>query len=66
MLRGHYRSWESKWGFDPVNPDMDAIRARYAGTEVMWADDGAMREAGQDIIRRYLDRHGAAVTPRPA
>jgi GT2 family glycosyltransferase len=66
MLRGHYRSWESKWGFDPVNPDMDAVRARYAGTEVMWADDGAMREAGQDIIRRYLDRHGAAVTPRPA
>ncbi len=53
MLRRHYAAWEDKWGFDPINPDMDAVRGRYAGTELLWAEDPEMRAAGQDIVRRY-------------
>jgi hypothetical protein len=53
LLRRHYGSWESKWGFDPLNPDMETVRKRYAGTEVLWAEDPELRAAGEDIIRRY-------------
>jgi hypothetical protein len=35
-LRGHYEHWRRKWGFDPLNPDMDAVLGRYGDTEVCW------------------------------
>ena len=37
-LRGHYAHWREKWGFDPLNPDMDTVRARYGDTELCWRD----------------------------
>ncbi|MEM7681645.1 MAG: glycosyltransferase [Planctomycetota bacterium] len=28
--------FERKWGFDRITPDLDAVRARYAGTPLLW------------------------------
>jgi GT2 family glycosyltransferase len=60
LLRKHYAAWERKWGFDPVNPDLDAILARWGGSEVCWAYDDGMRTAGESIARRYLEGRRAA------
>jgi GT2 family glycosyltransferase len=48
-LRRHYAYWRSKWGWDPINPDLEAIRARYGDTEVCWASNPASRAEGEDI-----------------
>ena len=55
-MRGHYAAWREKWGWDPLNPDMDAIRERWAGTEVWWAHDPDRRAAGEEILRRHRER----------
>jgi len=54
VLQRHYAHWLAKWGFDPMNPDLDSVRDRYAGTEVWWAYDDERRRAGEEIIARYL------------
>lgn len=54
VLQRHYAHWRDKWGFDPMNPDIDSMRARYAGTEVWWAYDDDRRRAGEEIIDRHL------------
>jgi O-antigen biosynthesis protein len=59
LLLRHYQSFREKWGFDPINPDMEAVLERYAGTEVCWAYDDELREAGREIIARYLARSGS-------
>jgi glycosyltransferase involved in cell wall biosynthesis len=61
LLQRHYESFRRKWGFDPLNPDMDEVLARHGGTEVCWAYDDERREAGRRIVDAYL-RRGA---PRP-
>jgi GT2 family glycosyltransferase len=48
-LAHHYGYWRSKWGFDLLNPDMDALLARWGGSEVCWAYDPARRSAGEAI-----------------
>jgi len=53
IIERHRRYWRRKWGFDPVNPDLDYILDRYAGTEVCWAYDEEMRRAGEEIAARY-------------
>ena len=53
MLRGHYAAWREKWGFDALNPDMDAVLERWGGTEVCWAYDDEMRLAGEQIVAAY-------------
>ena len=53
LLESHRAHWRGKWGFDPVNPDVEAIRSRYAGTEVLWAEDEQRRRAGQEILARH-------------
>jgi len=53
LLRRHYESWREKWGFDPLNPDMDEVLRRYGGTEVCWRYDDARRRAGEEIIARW-------------
>lgn len=53
VIERHRAHWRRKWGFDPVNPDMDYILERYAGTEVCWAYDDDMRRAGEEIAARY-------------
>ena len=49
-LRRHYAYWERKWGWDPLNPDMDRLLDRYGGTEIAWAYDPARRRAGEEIL----------------
>ncbi len=37
-LHHHYAYWREKWGWDPLNPDMDAIRRRWGATELCWRE----------------------------
>jgi len=36
LLRQHYQRWEEKWGFHPLNPDLEKIFNRYYETELCW------------------------------
>jgi GT2 family glycosyltransferase len=54
-LQHHYAYWRAKWGWDLLNPDLETVRAQYAGTEVCWRDDSAMRAEGNRIIGTYRD-----------
>jgi hypothetical protein len=56
LLERHYSHWREKWGFDPLNPDMDAVLDRWGGTEVCWAYDEAMRLEGQQILSSWTRR----------
>jgi GT2 family glycosyltransferase len=51
LLRRHYASWQEKWGWDPLNPDMEAIGERWAGSEVWWRYDDERRAAGERIAQ---------------
>jgi GT2 family glycosyltransferase len=53
MLRRHYAAWRDKWGFDPLNPDMAAVQARWGGSEVCWAYDDELRRAGEEIAAAH-------------
>ncbi len=55
-LRHHYAYWREKWGWDLINPDMAAVRERYAGSELLWAFDSDMRAEGERIVARHLHR----------
>jgi len=52
-LAHHYAYWREKWGFDLVNPDMDAVRARWGETEICWRYDPAMRAEGERIAAAF-------------
>jgi GT2 family glycosyltransferase len=52
-LDHHYAYWRSKWGFDLLNPDMEAVIARWGDTELCWRLNPAMREAGEEIVSRF-------------
>jgi GT2 family glycosyltransferase len=54
-LRHHYAYWREKWGWDPLNPDLDVIRSRFGDTELAWALDPERRAAGEDIIRAWRE-----------
>jgi glycosyltransferase involved in cell wall biosynthesis len=56
LLRRHYASFREKWGFDPLNPDMDEVLRRYGGTEVCWRYDEDRRRAGERIAAAWRDR----------
>jgi O-antigen biosynthesis protein len=56
LLRRHYESWRRKWGWDPLNPDMDEVLRRYGGTEVCWRYDDERRRAGEAIVAAWEDR----------
>jgi GT2 family glycosyltransferase len=60
MVAGHYAHWRAKWGFDPVNPELEPLLDRYAGTEAAWAYDGDRRAAGLEILRRYAGERAAS------
>ena len=53
LMDRHLAYWRDKWGFDPVNPDVDAILRRYGGTEVCWRYDDSMRSEGERIAAGY-------------
>jgi O-antigen biosynthesis protein len=52
-LQRHYAYWREKWGFDMLNPDMDAVLGRWGHTEVCWRYDEEMRAAGERIVDAY-------------
>jgi len=52
-LRHHYAYWREKWGWDFINPDLDAIRDRYGDSELWWAYDPERKAAGEEIIAAY-------------
>jgi GT2 family glycosyltransferase len=54
ILVRHFAHWQEKWGFDALDPDVDAVLERYRGTEVCWAYDDEMRRAGEEIVERHL------------
>ncbi|MDX6667474.1 MAG: hypothetical protein QOK04_854 [Solirubrobacteraceae bacterium] len=56
LLNRHYQSWREKWGFDPLNPNLDAIRKRWHGSEILWAEDEELRAAGRDVAQTYRSR----------
>ncbi len=49
-LQHHYGYWREKWGFDMLNPDMDAVLERWGHTEVCWRYDDERRAAGERIL----------------
>ncbi len=51
-LQHHYAYWREKWGFDMLNPDMDALRTRWGETELCWRLRPDMRAAGDAIVTR--------------
>jgi GT2 family glycosyltransferase len=53
LLQRHYETWRRKWGWDPLNPDLDAILARWGGTEVCWRYDDERRAAGERIAASW-------------
>lgn len=52
-LASHYRYWRQKWGWDMLNPDMEAIVQRWGETEICWKLNSEMREVGEAIIAQY-------------
>jgi len=53
LLRQHYATWKENWGFDLLNPDLSAVRARYSGSEICWASDPERRRVGEAIIANH-------------
>jgi len=53
LLDHHYAYFARKWGFDPLNPDMEAVLARHGDSEVCWAYDPHMRRAGERIAAAW-------------
>lgn len=56
ILKHDYAYWKKKWGFDPLNPDMDFIRHKYADTEIVWNYDPVKKTEGEKIIRDYKEK----------
>ncbi len=53
ILKRHYTYWKSKWGFNPINPEMEELYGRYGDTEICWRNNESMRRMGEEIISRY-------------
>jgi hypothetical protein len=49
----HYGYWREKWGFDMLNPDMEAVQRLWGATEVCWSTNPEMREAGERIAAAF-------------
>lgn len=52
-LAHHYGYWREKWGFDMLNPDMDAMQERWGDTEICWRSSPERRAAGEAIVAAY-------------
>ena len=42
-----------KWGWHPLNPDMDAVVRRHRGSEICWALEPELTAAGREIADRF-------------
>jgi GT2 family glycosyltransferase len=60
ILQRHCDHWRTKWGWDPLNPDMEAVHERWSGTEICWAHDAERRRAGEEILARWAARDPAS------
>ncbi len=60
-MQHHYVYWREKWGWDPLNPDVAEIHARWGETEICWGDGAARRAAGEEIIRAFQQGRATAV-----
>jgi GT2 family glycosyltransferase len=49
----HYRYWRGKWGWDLLNPDVEAIGRRWGETEICWKSNPPMRRAGERIVAAF-------------
>lgn len=56
ILKRDYSYWRKKWGFDPLNPDMDFILRKYANTEIVWQYEAGMKAEGEQIIKKYMEK----------
>jgi GT2 family glycosyltransferase len=52
-LERHYAYWRRKWGYDMLNPDLDAVRMRWGDTEICWRFNPEMLAAGEQIIAAF-------------
>ena len=52
-LLHHYAYWQQKWGWDMLNPDLDAVRERWGDTEIAWRQDPERRAGGERILAAY-------------
>jgi GT2 family glycosyltransferase len=52
-LMHHYGYWQQKWGFDLLNPDMQAVHASWGNTEICWRSNPEMRRAGERILAGF-------------
>ena len=57
-LRSHYAAWRDKWGFDPLNPDLGAIHARYWETALCWRLNPRLLEASRRFLARVAKASG--------
>ena len=55
LLSSHREHWRRKWGFDPLNPDLEEIRSRWGDTEVWWRYDADRRAGGERILAAYRE-----------
>ena len=52
-LTHHYAYWREKWGFDMLNPDMEALAERWGDTEICWRTNPGMLDAGERIVAAF-------------
>jgi GT2 family glycosyltransferase len=52
ILQNHYKKWKVKWGFDPLNPDINEIYHRYWDTAICWKMNPAQYKESQAYIKR--------------
>lgn len=53
ILLHDYAYWNKKWSFDCLNPDIEDIKKKYQGTELLWNYTPEMKKQGENIIRKY-------------
>jgi GT2 family glycosyltransferase len=58
-LRHHHAYWQTKWGWDARNPDMDAVLRQWGDSEICWATDPERRAAGERIVEAYYAQRPA-------
>lgn len=58
QVAGHYRHWREKWGWDILNPDLEAIQRRWGLTEICWKSNPEMRRAGEEILAAFNSAAG--------
>jgi len=56
ILKKDYEYWGKKWGFNPINPDINFILSKYKDTEIVWNYDEDRKREGEEIIKAYYEQ----------